>query len=147
MNTSSVIFVGGFTIVFGFFAAQSFDADARALMTADTRASQLQADLIASTGVNLAAYYMASPSSSDGTSVTNRAVNGGTLTYTITWPYLGNAARAMVVSVGTIGGVSVTKRGLLAQGVSSSLSGGTWSQWTVLSIFTDPYSLSDVVIE
>ena len=143
MNNSSVIFVGGFTIVFGFFAAQSFNADARTLRTADARASQLQADLIASSGINIAAYWMATPSSSDGISVSDKVVNGGTLDYTITYDSGTDPNTAWVVSVGTLGEISVTKRATLTRGVTT----GGWYQWSIAKIYTDPYSLSDVLID
>ena len=143
MNNSSVIFVGGFTIVFGFFAAQSFNADARALRTADARASQLQADLIASSGVYIAAYHMSSPAV-EGSSVTDRPVNGGTLSFVIT---VLSSSSVRVVSTGTVLGVSVTKTAMLSKGVSGSGTLSSWAQWNVSKIYTQPYSLSDVIIE
>ncbi len=143
MNNSSVIFVGGFTIVFGFFAAQSFNADARALRTADARASLLQADLIASSGVYIAAYHMSSPAV-EGSSVSGRPVNGGTLSFNIT---VVSSSLVRVVSVGTVGDVSVTKRAELRKGVSGSGTLSSWAQWSISKIYTQPYSLSDVVIE
>lgn len=141
MNNSSVIFVGGFTLVFGFFAAQSFNADARALRTADARAALLQADLIASSGVYIAAFHM---SSSSGLSVSGRPVNGGTLDFTITTV---SSSLVRVVSVGTVGDVTVTKTAELTKGVSGSGTLSSWAQWTISKIYTEPYSLSDVTVE
>ena len=143
MNNSSVIFVGGFTIVFGFFAAQSFNADARALRTADARASQLQADLIASSGIYIAAYHMSSPAV-EGSSVTERSVNGGKLDFVIT---VLSSTKVRVVSVGKVGTITVTKVAELTKGVSGYGTLSSWAQWTISKIYTQPYSLADVVIE
>ncbi|MCU0453575.1 MAG: hypothetical protein MUE68_07930 [Bacteroidetes bacterium] len=146
MKHSSLIFVGGFTLVFGFFAAESYDADADALRTAEIRASQLQADLIANAGCYLATYYMATPSFWDGWSVTDRAMNGGRMSYTITITAtdgFGNPRRAVVVSRGTIGEVTVVKRAELVKGVSGRGKFKDWDQWTINKLYTDPYSLAD----
>lgn len=146
MRHSSLIFVGGFTLVFGFFAAESYDADAEALRTAEIRASQLQADLIANAGCYLATYYMATPSIWDGWSVSNRTVNGGRMSYTITITAVdgsGNPTRATVASTGTIGEITVVKRAELVKGVSGRGSYAYWNQWTINKLYTDPYSLAD----
>ena len=146
MRHSSLIFVGGFTLVFGFFAAESYDADADALRTAEIRASQLQADLIANAGCYLATYYMATPSLWDGWSVNNRAMNGGWMSYTISiiaTDAYGNPTRANVVSTGRIGEVSIIKRAELVKGVSGRGSYVYWNQWTINKMYTDPYSLAD----
>ena len=150
MKHSSLIFVGGFTLVFGFFAAESYDADAEALRTAEIRASQMQADLIANAGCYLATYYMATPSIWDGWSVTNRAVNGGRMSYTITVTATdgdGKPTKAMVVSTGQIGEVTIRKRAELVKGVSGRKKYYNWAQWTINKMYTDPYTLADPAID
>ncbi|OGU74129.1 MAG: hypothetical protein A3H45_07130 [Ignavibacteria bacterium RIFCSPLOWO2_02_FULL_55_14] len=153
MRNSSVIFVGGFTLVFGFFAVQSFNADARALRTADIRAQQLQADLIAMTGCYLSTYYMATPSDFDGWSKTNKTCNGGKLDYGITVLATdggGNPTRCMVVSTGkmgsnTMGWITVTKRAEIIKGVNGRGKYAKWDQWTIQKVYTDPYTLADIL--
>lgn len=150
MKHSSLIFVGGFTLVFGFFAAESYDADAEALRTAEIRASQMQADLIANAGCYLATYYMATPSIWDGWSVTNRAVNGGRMSYTITITAtdgFGNPTKALVVSTGKIGEVTIRKRAELVKGASGRGKYSSWNQWTINRLYTDPYTLADPAID
>jgi hypothetical protein len=150
MKHSSLIFVGGFTLVFGFFAAESYDADADALRTAEIRASQLQADLIANAGCYLATYYMATPSIWDGWSVTNRAMNGGRMSYVITVTHTdlsGAPIRAKVVSTGTIGEITIVKRAELIRGVSGRGTYVNWDQWQINKIYTDPYSLADPTLD
>ena len=150
MKHSSLIFVGGFTLVFGFFAAESYDADADALRTAEIRASQMQADLIANAGCYLATYYMATPSMWDGWTVSNRSVNGGKMSYTISITGVdeyGNPSKANVVSTGKIGEVTVIKRAELVRGASGRGKYKNWDQWTINKIYTDPYTLADPVTD
>lgn len=144
MKNSSIIFVGGFTLVFGFYANQSFIADSDAIRVADIRAAQMQADLIAMTGCYLGTYYMATPTSSDGFSVSNRSVNGGRLSYTISYNPYTDPNRATIVSVGTVGTVTVTKRAEMVKGVTGRRRLFTWTQWSLNKVFTDPYNIANV---
>ena len=150
MRHSSLIFVGGFTLIFGFFAAESYDADAEALRTAEIRASQMQADLIANAGCYLATYYLATPSIWDGWSVMDRAVNGGKMSYTITITavdYYGNPRKANLVCTGTIGEVTVRKRAELVKGTTARGKYKDWNQWTINKMFTEAYTLADPRID
>ncbi len=154
MRHSSLIFVGGFTLVFGFFAAESYDADADALRTAEIRASQMQADLIAEAGCYMASH--AAAISAWGTTTT--AMNGGTLTYTVTKPTSTPALsspdwenisgvwyplKATAVCTGKYGEITIVKRAALEKRSVTAAGYLTWRQWVIKRLYTDPYSLAD----
>lgn len=154
MKHSSLIFVGGFTLIFGFFAAESYDADAEALRTADIRASQQQADLIAEAGCYMASH--AAAISAFGTTTT--AMNGGTLTYTVTqpsstpsysspdWENISGVwypLKATAVSTGIFGEITIVKRAVLEKRSVTAAGYLSWRQWVIKRLYTDPYSLAD----
>lgn len=154
MRHSSLIFVGGFTLVFGFFAAESYDADAEALRTAEIRASQMQADLIAEAGCYMASH--AAAISAFGTTTT--AMNGGSLTYTVTkpsttpgtapadWEYISGVwypLRATAVCTANFGEITIVKRAALEKRSVTAAGSLVWRQWVVRRMYTDPYSLAD----
>lgn len=152
MKHSSLIFVGGFTLIFGFFAAESYDADAEALRTAEIRASQQQADLIAEAGCYMAAH--AAAISAFGT--TTVSINGGTLTYSVTtpptppswpnWEWIGGVwypLRATAVATGRFGEITIVKRADLEKRSMTAAGSLSWRQWVIKKLYTDPYSLAD----
>lgn len=146
MKSSSIIFVGGFTLIFGFFAAESFKADSRAMQTSDIRASFLQADLIAMSGLYLATYEMSQATGSY--SRTYSSINGGRLYYKITVLSSDGVGPTVVgiVDTATVGQVKIIKRAQAYRGVQS-WSTWYWYQWTLQNVYTDPYNIADIVVE
>ncbi|MEK6650999.1 MAG: hypothetical protein AABY75_08480, partial [Bacteroidota bacterium] len=99
----------------------------------------MQADLVAEAGCYVASY--AAAISDFGTNATN--MNGGTATITVTaigwealWPFYPN--RATAVSTATFGEITVVKRAVLEK-----RSSGSWKQWVIRRMYTDPYTLAD----
>jgi hypothetical protein len=134
MGNSKVILLGGFCIALGFFSSVILEADRTSFDTGVTQAYYSQAEQIAMTGVDIAAYYLSTPNWLDGLSMTNRSMLGGTLTYRVEG--LGISSKVQVISTGIVNGKIVTATAVLERGTS----GATWatryySHWKVTKVF------------
>ena len=136
MRTTSVMLVGVFTLMFGFYANTSRQSDATLLALADGRTAQVQAEMIAQSGTMVAKYYLATPSQTDGWTVTNRAIHSGTMSYAISYDIYGDPNNADVTVYGRFGGVTVTQVSHLKRTYYDLYTG--WSQWVVSKSYVVP---------
>lgn len=139
MNTSRVIFIAGFAIAFGFYVTNTSEADTRAVSVAEQRFSQMQAELIANTGIWIASNYMATWKSGDGLSMSNRTVHNGKMSYSIAYDSYVDPDHAVVTATGTFKGVTVRQIGYLAKNPAASSYWLRRTQWYVEKLYTEPY--------
>jgi hypothetical protein len=140
MGSSKVLLLGGFCIVVGCYASAIFQSDSEILQLGQAESYQSQASLIAFTGAQIAAYYLSTPSWSDGVQKKNYPLYGGKLTYIVDVTKIAEG-EATVYSKGEIGGVKVQISTQLSKIDPVSKNGRrSWNQWTVKKMFIYPNS-------
>jgi hypothetical protein len=136
MGSSKIILLCGMCISIGFYAYAILDVNSEIMQLGQSKSYQVQALEIANTGAQIAAYYLATPTWSDGLSKTNYSLYGGKLTYSIDMSnyYYGQAT---VTSIGDFGGVKVKQVAYLTKTKPAyRLSRRSWNMWTINQIYT-----------
>jgi len=136
MNTSKVLFVGGFCIALGLFSSGIIEADARVADVGVRNANRTTAEEVAHAGVNYAIYYLSTPSETDGLAKTGRKILGGSMSYVITVDPL-DATKRIVASSGTVGTQKVVITATMVEGVSGKGSRKNWNKWNIDNMHVD----------
>lgn len=101
--------LSGVYLIIGFYSLSFNRVDEVNFSTANSIASQMQAEQMAHTGVSLALSYMADNSSISSFSTRSfTSSNGGTITYSASRPASFPSTQSQIVSVGTFNGKQVT---------------------------------------
>lgn len=109
MGSSKIIMLSGVYLILGFYTLSFNRVDEANFSTANSTASQMQAEQLARTGLSFALTYMADNSSINSFATrTFSTSNGGTITYSADRPSSFPLTQSQIVAVGTFNGKQVT---------------------------------------